>query len=103
MDRYGNGESIELEKVFKAETCKPSFRDFDMELFTGVFSSKQCVLNHIRFLIVYIIECSNAFPSIIDLTKYLYFREYTMKYFNGKGLGCSDIFYKQLFSGKGQT
>ncbi|XP_054822163.1 exonuclease 1 isoform X2 [Prosopis cineraria] len=36
MDRYGNGESIELNKVFKAATCKPSFRNFDMELFTGM-------------------------------------------------------------------
>ncbi|XP_028787023.1 exonuclease 1 isoform X2 [Neltuma alba] len=36
MDRYGNGESIELDKVFKAEACKPSFRNFDMELFTGM-------------------------------------------------------------------
>ncbi|KAK4256577.1 hypothetical protein QN277_006283 [Acacia crassicarpa] len=36
MDRYGNGESIELDKVFKAETCKPSFRNFDLELFTGM-------------------------------------------------------------------
>ena len=38
MDRYGNGERIELEKVFNAETCKPSFRSFNMELFTGNIS-----------------------------------------------------------------
>ncbi|KAI4350997.1 hypothetical protein L6164_005391 [Bauhinia variegata] len=45
MDRHGNGERIELEKVFNAETCKPSFRRFDMELFTGM-----CVLAGCDFL-----------------------------------------------------
>jgi exonuclease-1 len=37
MDREGNGERIELEKVFSAVSCKPSFRNFDMKLFTGDF------------------------------------------------------------------
>lgn len=35
MDRHGNGERIELEKIFSAESSKPSFRCFDMKLFTG--------------------------------------------------------------------
>lgn len=37
MDRHGNGERVELEKVFSAESCKPSFRSFDLKLFTGSF------------------------------------------------------------------
>ncbi|XP_058722513.1 exonuclease 1-like [Vicia villosa] len=45
MDREGNGERIELEKVFSAESCKPSFRSFDMKLFTGM-----CVLAGCDFL-----------------------------------------------------
>lgn len=35
MDRYGNGEEIVLDKVFDSVTHTPSFRKFDMELFTG--------------------------------------------------------------------
>ncbi|WJX67776.1 hypothetical protein P8452_52214 [Trifolium repens] len=45
MDREGNGERIELEKVFSAVSCKPSFRNFDMKLFTGM-----CVLAGCDFL-----------------------------------------------------
>jgi len=37
MDRHGNGERIELEKVFSAEFGRPSFRSFNKELFTGKF------------------------------------------------------------------
>ncbi len=46
MDREGNGERIELEKVFSAKSCKPSFQSFDMKLFTGDFhveSSNTCL------------------------------------------------------------
>ncbi|CAL5186650.1 unnamed protein product [Lathyrus oleraceus] len=45
MDREGNGERIKLEKVFSAESCKPSFRSFDTKLFTGM-----CVLAGCDFL-----------------------------------------------------
>ncbi|XP_014507693.1 exonuclease 1 isoform X1 [Vigna radiata var. radiata] len=45
MDRNGNGERIELEKVFSAEFGRPSFRSFNMELFTGM-----CVLAGCDFL-----------------------------------------------------
>ncbi|CAL0332568.1 unnamed protein product [Lupinus luteus] len=45
MDRNGNGEGIELEKVFGAESTKPSFRSFDMKLFTGM-----CILAGCDFL-----------------------------------------------------
>ncbi|KEH16709.1 putative exodeoxyribonuclease I [Medicago truncatula] len=45
MDREGNGERIELEKVFSAESCKPSFQSFNMKLFTGM-----CVLAGCDFL-----------------------------------------------------
>ncbi|XP_012574704.1 exonuclease 1 isoform X2 [Cicer arietinum] len=45
MDREGNGERIELKKVFSVESCKPSFRSFDMKLFTGM-----CVLAGCDFL-----------------------------------------------------
>ncbi|XP_068503243.1 exonuclease 1 isoform X1 [Phaseolus vulgaris] len=45
MDRHGNGEKIELEKVFSAESGKPSFRSFNKELFTGM-----CVLAGCDFL-----------------------------------------------------
>lgn len=39
MDRHGNGERIVLEKVFDHESSRPSFRGFDMKLFTGKFCS----------------------------------------------------------------
>ncbi|XP_027357358.1 exonuclease 1 [Abrus precatorius] len=45
MDRHGNGERVELEKVFSAESRRPSFRSFDMKLFTGM-----CVLAGCDFL-----------------------------------------------------
>ncbi|XP_057446941.1 exonuclease 1 [Lotus japonicus] len=45
MDRQGNGERIELEKVFSAESGRPSFRGFDLKLFTGM-----CVLAGCDFL-----------------------------------------------------
>ncbi|XP_019443270.1 PREDICTED: exonuclease 1 [Lupinus angustifolius] len=45
MDRNGNGEGIELEQVFGAESTKPSFRSFDMKLFTGM-----CILAGCDFL-----------------------------------------------------
>ncbi|KAJ1392017.1 XPG/Rad2 endonuclease [Sesbania bispinosa] len=45
MDRHGNGERIELEKVFSAESSRPSFRGFDMKLFRGM-----CVLAGCDFL-----------------------------------------------------
>nr|KYP65519.1 Exonuclease 1 [Cajanus cajan] len=45
MDRHGNGERIELEKVFSAESGRPSFRSFNMELLTGM-----CVLAGCDFL-----------------------------------------------------
>lgn len=45
MDRYGNGEEIVLDKVFDSVTHTPSFRKFDMELFTGM-----CVLAGCDFL-----------------------------------------------------
>ncbi|XP_061343645.1 exonuclease 1 [Gastrolobium bilobum] len=45
MDRHGNGERVELEKVFSAESSRPSFRSFDMKLFTGM-----CVLAGCDFL-----------------------------------------------------
>jgi len=48
MDRDGNGERIELEKVFSAESCKPSFQSFDMKLFTGDF----------------LVECNNTLKNI---------------------------------------
>ncbi|KAK8525931.1 hypothetical protein V6N12_020417 [Hibiscus sabdariffa] len=45
MDRYGNGEELVLSKVFDSLTSKPSFRNFDKELFTGM-----CVLAGCDFL-----------------------------------------------------
>ncbi|CAJ1952050.1 unnamed protein product [Sphenostylis stenocarpa] len=45
MDRHGNGERIELEKIFSAESVRPSFRSFNMKLFTGM-----CVLAGCDFL-----------------------------------------------------
>ncbi|TKY44777.1 Exonuclease 1 [Spatholobus suberectus] len=45
MDRHGNGERVELEKVFSAESGRPSFRSFNMKLFTGM-----CVLAGCDFL-----------------------------------------------------
>ncbi|XP_027923959.1 exonuclease 1 isoform X1 [Vigna unguiculata] len=45
MDRNGNGERIQLKKVFSAEFGRPSFRSFNMELFTGM-----CVLAGCDFL-----------------------------------------------------
>ncbi|KAG5022172.1 hypothetical protein JHK85_018514 [Glycine max] len=45
MDRHGNGERIELEKVFSAESGRPSFRSFNMKLLTGM-----CVLAGCDFL-----------------------------------------------------
>jgi len=38
MDRFGNGEEIVLNNVFDSVARKPSFRNLDMELFTGGFS-----------------------------------------------------------------
>ncbi|KAL4362113.1 hypothetical protein GQ457_04G012020 [Hibiscus cannabinus] len=45
MDRYGNGEELVLSKVFDSLTSKPSFRNFDKELFIGM-----CVLAGCDFL-----------------------------------------------------
>ncbi|KAL2321134.1 hypothetical protein Fmac_030103 [Flemingia macrophylla] len=45
MDRHGNGERIELEKVFSAESGRPSFQGFSMELLIGM-----CVLAGCDFL-----------------------------------------------------
>ncbi|KAL7099133.1 hypothetical protein ACP275_09G063400 [Erythranthe tilingii] len=46
MDRYGNGEEIIMEKVFKNTVGSvPSFKNFDRELFTGM-----CVLAGCDFL-----------------------------------------------------
>ncbi|KAE8675711.1 hypothetical protein F3Y22_tig00111648pilonHSYRG00280 [Hibiscus syriacus] len=45
MDHYGNGEELVLPKVFDSLTSKPSFRNFDKELFTGM-----CVLAGCDFL-----------------------------------------------------
>ncbi|MED6194867.1 hypothetical protein PIB30_032523 [Stylosanthes scabra] len=45
MDREGNGERIEIEKVFSAKSTRPSFRKFDMKHFTGM-----CVLAGCDFL-----------------------------------------------------
>ncbi|PPD90196.1 hypothetical protein GOBAR_DD12859 [Gossypium barbadense] len=45
MDRYGNGEELVLSKVFDSVSSKPSFRNFDKELFTGM-----CVLAGCDFL-----------------------------------------------------
>ncbi|KAF8025194.1 hypothetical protein BT93_F2134 [Corymbia citriodora subsp. variegata] len=45
MDRYGNGEEMLLQKVFDSTTSTPSFRNFDMALFTGM-----CVLAGCDFL-----------------------------------------------------
>lgn len=35
MDRYGKGEELILDNVFQAVDQKPSFQNFDQELFTG--------------------------------------------------------------------
>lgn len=35
MDRYGNGEEIVLKEVLNIAGRKPSFMNFDRELFTG--------------------------------------------------------------------
>lgn len=56
MDRDGNGERIELEKVFSAESCKPSFQSFDMKLFTGDF----------------LVECNNTW---LKISMCLFFKE----------------------------
>ncbi|KAI3443303.1 uncharacterized protein J3R85_000234 [Psidium guajava] len=45
MDRYGNGEEMLLQKVFDSTNGTPSFRNFDMALFTGM-----CVLAGCDFL-----------------------------------------------------
>ncbi|XVF50511.1 hypothetical protein PTKIN_Ptkin04bG0107000 [Pterospermum kingtungense] len=45
MDRYGNGEELILAKIFDSVTSKPSFRNFDKELFTCM-----CVLAGCDFL-----------------------------------------------------
>ncbi|KAJ4713497.1 exonuclease 1 [Melia azedarach] len=45
MDRHGNGEELVLDNVFGSETCTPSFRNFDKELFIGM-----CVLAGCDFL-----------------------------------------------------
>ncbi|XP_010540017.1 PREDICTED: exonuclease 1 [Tarenaya hassleriana] len=45
MDRFGNGEELVLGNVFHAVDKKPSFRNFDRELFTGM-----CVLAGCDFL-----------------------------------------------------
>ncbi|XP_050120975.1 exonuclease 1 isoform X2 [Malus sylvestris] len=45
MDHYGNGEEIVLENVFNPGSRKPSFQNFDQELFTGM-----CVLAGCDFL-----------------------------------------------------
>ncbi|OMO97225.1 hypothetical protein CCACVL1_04623 [Corchorus capsularis] len=45
MDRYGNGEELVLSNIFDSVTSKPSFRNFDKELFTGM-----CVLAGCDFL-----------------------------------------------------
>ncbi|XP_057804937.1 exonuclease 1-like [Salvia miltiorrhiza] len=45
MDRYGNGEEIILEKALNVAGCKPSFMNFDRELFTGM-----CILAGCDFL-----------------------------------------------------
>ncbi|GAV69156.1 XPG_N domain-containing protein/XPG_I domain-containing protein [Cephalotus follicularis] len=45
MDRYGNGEEVLLDKVFISGVTKPSFRNFDKELFIGM-----CVLAGCDFL-----------------------------------------------------
>ncbi|KAL8159301.1 hypothetical protein V2J09_000838 [Rumex salicifolius] len=45
MDRYGNGEEILLEKVFNSTNRKPSFQNFNRDLFTGM-----CVLAGCDFL-----------------------------------------------------
>ncbi|XP_040998489.1 exonuclease 1 [Juglans microcarpa x Juglans regia] len=39
MDKFGNGEEIVLDKIFGSVARTPSFRNFDMDLFTGM-----CVL-----------------------------------------------------------
>jgi hypothetical protein len=38
MDRYGNGEQMVLDKVFDSVARSPSFRNFNMDLFTGEFT-----------------------------------------------------------------
>lgn len=35
MDRFGNGEEIVLDNIFDSAALKPSFQNFDKELFTG--------------------------------------------------------------------
>ncbi|KAG6672967.1 hypothetical protein I3843_16G087300 [Carya illinoinensis] len=45
MDRLGNGEEIVLDKIFGSVARTPSFRNFDMDLFTGM-----CVLAGCDFL-----------------------------------------------------
>lgn len=37
MDRYGNGEELVLAKIFDSVTSKPSFRNFNKELFASEF------------------------------------------------------------------
>ncbi|XP_024924455.3 exonuclease 1 [Ziziphus jujuba] len=45
MDRYGNGEEIVMDDIFDSVSLKPSFQNFDKELFTGM-----CVLAGCDFL-----------------------------------------------------
>ncbi|XP_071717457.1 exonuclease 1 [Rutidosis leptorrhynchoides] len=45
MDRYGNGEEIVIDQVFDAVGCRPSFRHFNKELFTGM-----CIIAGCDFL-----------------------------------------------------
>jgi 5'-3' exonuclease len=45
MDRYGKGEELVLDNVFQAVDQKPSFQNFDQELFTAM-----CVLAGCDFL-----------------------------------------------------
>lgn len=50
MDRHGNGERIELEKVFSADSRRPSFRSFDMKLLTGKsWNSMMCRRKEISY------------------------------------------------------
>ncbi|PON35930.1 XPG/Rad2 endonuclease [Trema orientale] len=45
MDRYGNGEEIQLDNIFDSKARTPSFQNFDKELLTGM-----CVLAGCDFL-----------------------------------------------------
>lgn len=37
MDSHGNGQEVELDRVFSSATLVPSFRHFNQDLFTGYF------------------------------------------------------------------